>query len=333
MAWRAAGSPLVAKRSPATTHATRHSYLSLTSAGVASDLPFVTLHGNKQGLARVGEGEKNQNKSEGCCSPSRVGGRSPGWGMLRPQPGRCVDLRASGSRRLPARATSAVQRGPAGFGSLASNQAGELLPTERASLPAATARLCPTDPPAAGTHGWQVTPATLVSGAAKRSRAGDCPVLYTQPRQDGGAPGAATHRGMAGMRVPFSSTKCPPALRTQQWCRDIRACRAVVGLSLPFWLSAFFRGENSSSRSTSYTTNFLGEDGAQDGQVGETQLLPVALASPLPGWLSRGHGPPVAHPHGLVLRAARGRASSGLPAEKQGHTWRTGRCQRRTFPS
>lgn len=60
------------------------------------------------------------------------------------------------------------------------------------------------------------------------------------------------------MRLPFSSTKCPPALRTQQWCRDIKACRAVVGLSLPFWLSAFFRGENSSSRSTSYTTNFLG---------------------------------------------------------------------------
>lgn len=43
-----------------------------------------------------------------------------------------------------------------------------------------------------------------------------------------------TYRGIAGMRVPFSSTKWPPALRTQQWCRDIRACRAVVGLSFPF---------------------------------------------------------------------------------------------------
>lgn len=88
------------------------------------------------------------------------------------------------------------------------------------------------------------------------------------------------------MRVPFSSTKCPPALRTQQWCRDIKACRAVVGLSLPFWLSAFFRGENSSSRSTSYTTNFLKGNRAWEGQVWETWLLPVALASPLPGWLS-----------------------------------------------
>lgn len=48
-------SPLVPKHSPATTHAARYSYLSLTSAGVASDLPFVTLCGNKQGLARVGK--------------------------------------------------------------------------------------------------------------------------------------------------------------------------------------------------------------------------------------------------------------------------------------
>lgn len=80
--------------------------------------------------------------------------------------------------------------------------------------------------------------------------------------------------------MPFSSTKCPPALRTQRWCRDMRACRAVVGLSLPFWLSAFFRGENSSSRSTSYTTNFLGDtegSGAQLGGVPAPSLCPSRL--------------------------------------------------------
>jgi len=67
----------------------------------------------------------------------------------------------------------------------------------------------------------------------------------------------STYRGIAGRREPFSSMKWPPALRTQQWWRDIKACLAVVGLSFPFWLSAFFSGENSSSRNTSYTTNFL----------------------------------------------------------------------------
>lgn len=46
--------------------------------------------------------------------------------------------------------------------------------------------------------------------------------------------GAQAHRGMAGRRQPFSSMKWPPALSTQQWCRDMSACRAVVGLSLPF---------------------------------------------------------------------------------------------------
>lgn len=65
------------------------------------------------------------------------------------------------------------------------------------------------------------------------------------------------HLGMAGTRLPFSSMKCPPALSTQRWWRDIRACRAVVGVSFPSWVSAFFSGENSSSRSTSYTTNVL----------------------------------------------------------------------------
>lgn len=50
-------------------HAARYSYLSLTSAGVASDLPFVTLRGNKQGLARVGK-KTEQNKSGVCCSPN-----------------------------------------------------------------------------------------------------------------------------------------------------------------------------------------------------------------------------------------------------------------------
>ena len=53
-------SPLVPKHSPATMHAARYSYLSLTSAGVASDLPFVTLRGNKQGLARVGKTRAEQ---------------------------------------------------------------------------------------------------------------------------------------------------------------------------------------------------------------------------------------------------------------------------------
>lgn len=77
-----------------------------------------------------------------------------------------------------------------------------------------------------------------------------------------------SHQGMAGRRVPFSSTKWPPELRTQRWCSDIRACRAVVGLSLPFWLSAFFNGENSSSRSTSYTTNFLDGTEREAGLAG-----------------------------------------------------------------
>lgn len=62
---------------------------------------------------------------------------------------------------------------------------------------------------------------------------------------------------MAGTRLPFSSMKWPPALSTQRWWRDMRACLAVVGVSFPSWLSAFFSGENSSSRSTSYTTKVL----------------------------------------------------------------------------
>lgn len=65
------------------------------------------------------------------------------------------------------------------------------------------------------------------------------------------------HLGMAGTRLPFSSMKWPPALSTQRWWRDMRACLAVVGVSFPSWLSAFFSGENSSSRSTSYTTKVL----------------------------------------------------------------------------
>lgn len=65
------------------------------------------------------------------------------------------------------------------------------------------------------------------------------------------------HLGMAGTRLPFSSIKWPPALRTQRWWRDMRACLAVVGVSFPFCVSAFFNGENSSSRNTSYTTNIL----------------------------------------------------------------------------
>lgn len=50
----------------------------------------------------------------------------------------------------------------------------------------------------------------------------------TARRESGGA-----YRGMAGRWEPFSSTKRPPARSTQQWWRDSRACRAVVGLSLP----------------------------------------------------------------------------------------------------
>lgn len=53
-----ARSPLVPKHSPATMHVARYSYLSLTSAGVASDLPFVTLRGNKHGLAKVRKKKK-----------------------------------------------------------------------------------------------------------------------------------------------------------------------------------------------------------------------------------------------------------------------------------
>lgn len=117
--------------------------------------------------------------------------------------------------------------------------------------------------------------------------------------------GEAAHRGMAGMRVPFSSTKCPPALRTQQWCRDIKACRAVVGLSLPFWLSAFFRGENSSSRSTSYTTNFLGKHSVGGSPLG------IVAASPARGGP---HSPSLAHTHRLFSQLCR----------REGRAWSVG---------
>lgn len=139
--------------------------------------------------------------------------------------------------------------------------------------------------------------------------------------------GEAPHRGMAGMRVPFSSTKCPPALRTQQWCRDIKACRAVVGLSLPFWLSAFFRGENSSSRRTSYTTNFLGEHSMGGAGLETVAASParVAVLGPQPS--------PSPHPRaaftamqeggeGLACRVSRCSSGTGAglsPARSRQH--------------
>lgn len=83
-------SPLVPKHSPATMHAARYSYLSLTSAGVASDLPFVTLRGNKQGLARVGK--KQSRTSLGFAVLQMGGRRSLGRGKLQPQPGCCMDV-------------------------------------------------------------------------------------------------------------------------------------------------------------------------------------------------------------------------------------------------
>ena len=81
------------------------------------------------------------------------------------------------------------------------------------------------------------------------------------------------HLGMAGTRVPFSSMKWPPALSTQRWWREMRACLAVVGVSFPSWLSAFFSGENSSSRSTSYTANVLLERHQHRGKGHQTWLL------------------------------------------------------------
>ena len=53
---RSACSPLVPTPSPATMQpGGTYSYLSLPSAGAASDLPFVTLRGNKEGLRRMGK--------------------------------------------------------------------------------------------------------------------------------------------------------------------------------------------------------------------------------------------------------------------------------------
>lgn len=108
-----------------------------------------------------------------------------------------------------------------------------------------------------------------------------------------------SHLGIAGTRVPFSSVKCPPALSTHRWWRDMRAWRAVVGLSFPSWLSAFFSGENSSSLSTSYTTNFLGRNTVPDGQWIGTRPLRIlhnATCSMWLGWAVT-HDGPLIFPH------------------------------------
>ena len=61
---------------------------------------------------------------------------------------------------------------------------------------------------------------------------------------------------MSDMMDPSLCTKCPPALSTQRRWRSMRSHRDVVGVSLGA-PSAFFNGENSSSRMTSQTANAL----------------------------------------------------------------------------
>lgn len=120
---------LVPKHSPATMQAARYSYLSLTSAGVASDLPFVTLRGNKHGLAKVG----NHRADGVCCSPNRGCGGLLVKGCCDPRPPAawiCGCGWALGSHLVPAWATLAVQQRLAGFGSQTLNQEGKLLPNK-----------------------------------------------------------------------------------------------------------------------------------------------------------------------------------------------------------
>lgn len=65
-----------------------------------------------------------------------------------------------------------------------------------------------------------------------------------------------THLWMCGYGVPSSCTKEAPALRAYLICRAQRSWRHVVGVSLAA-PSAFFKGENSSSRRTSHAAKFL----------------------------------------------------------------------------
>ena len=62
--------------------------------------------------------------------------------------------------------------------------------------------------------------------------------------------------GMSATMEPSCRMNWAPALLAQRWCRLSRSCREVVGVSLGA-PSAFFSGENSSSRSTSHTAKSL----------------------------------------------------------------------------
>lgn len=160
---------LVPKHSPATMRPARYSYLSLTSAGVASDLPFVTLHGNKQGLARVGinRAERVQgvgvvqtgSRVKGCCNPSLAAAQV------------CWCAWALESHLLPTQATSAAQRSLAGFPSQAWNQEGKLLLTKQVPLLQPPPSLHPALPygPPVRRDPWLVTPALVVLEALEAS--------------------------------------------------------------------------------------------------------------------------------------------------------------------
>jgi hypothetical protein len=62
--------------------------------------------------------------------------------------------------------------------------------------------------------------------------------------------------GIRGNFLPSESIMMPPAESSCLWCRSMSAALAVAGVSLSE-PGAFFRGLNSSSRSTSRTAKLL----------------------------------------------------------------------------
>ncbi len=88
-----------------------------------------------------------------------------------------------------------------------------------------------------------------------------------------------SYLGICGIAVPSSWTKLPPALITARWWSEKRACLDVVGVSLAA-PSAFFSGENSSSRSTSHTAKSLSHcfTTESSGGVGEYRYVQRAAA-------------------------------------------------------
>lgn len=94
---RSACSPLVPTPSPATMQpGGMYSYLSLTSAGVASDLPFVMLCGNKEGLRRMG---KPDTRLALLSAISNQWQQSLGQGVLQ-SAGSSAECRRTGTRKV-----------------------------------------------------------------------------------------------------------------------------------------------------------------------------------------------------------------------------------------